>query len=81
MTLPDASGRAQALARSYGGDRDGWERVVEYQRVMAWQGEHPQKGSQAAATALNLPRGRVRPWLDDTMPDAMRVINIAQSRG
>jgi hypothetical protein len=64
----DITGRqnvSQVLARTYGGDRDGWERVTEYQRVLEYTGKHPDKGSSAVASAVGLPRGRIRPWIDD----------------
>lgn len=81
MDLSDRTYRAQALARTYGGDRDGWERLTEYQRVLEWRGTHPQKGSQAAASALDLPRGRIRPWFDGAKPDPVHAVDTAEANG
>lgn len=80
MPLPPRRARAQALARTYGGDRDPWERVEEYQRVLEYRGEHPDKGSSAVASALELPRGRIRPWFDGAKPDPVRGIDAAEER-
>ena len=81
----DVTGRqtvAKALARTHGGDRDGWERVAEYQRVLEWRGKHPNRGSSAAASALDLPRGRIRPWIDDSArPDPVRTVQRAEDHG
>lgn len=45
--LSDRTDRAAALARTYGGDRDGWTRVAEYQRVQEYAAAHPNGGSSA----------------------------------
>jgi hypothetical protein len=81
MDIMDRRARAQALARTYGGDRDGWERVKEYQRVLEWRGEHPNRGSSAAASALDLPRGRIRPWFDGAKPDPVHAVDTAEQHG
>lgn len=81
MTLPDRRDRAKALARTYGGDRDPWERVQEYQCVLEYRGEHPNEGSAAIAAALELPRGRIRPWFDGAKPDPVHAIDVAETHG
>lgn len=82
MDVTDRQAVATALARTYGGDRDGWERVEEYQRVLEFTGEHPNKGSAAVASAVELPRGRIRPWIDDdARPDPVRGVQIAEEHG
>lgn len=49
------------------------ELVSQYHRVERYTAAHPDHGSQAVATALGLPRSRIRPWIeDDAMPDALR---------
>lgn len=78
MDLSDRTDRAMALARTYGTDRDGWERVEEYQRVLEWRGDHPNRGSSAAASALDLPRGRIRPWFDGAKPDPVHAVDTAE---
>jgi hypothetical protein len=81
MTVTDRTDRAKALARTYGTDRDGWERVEEYQRVLEWRGEHPNLGSSAAASALELPRSRIRPWFDGSKPDPVHAVDTAERHG
>ncbi len=81
MPLPSRPDRAKALARSYGGDRDGWTRVDEYQRVTDYAAAHPNAGSSAVASALELPRGRVRPWLDGSKPDPAHAVATAERHG
>lgn len=81
MTLPDRTDRAKAIARTYGGDRDGWERVEEYQRAIEWRGAHPERGSGAASSALDLPRGRIRPWFDGAKPDPVHAVDTAEQNG
>ncbi len=43
--------------------------------------QHPSKGSYAISNALELPRGRVRGWIDDGKPDAARGIEVARDYG
>lgn len=82
MDLADRQARAQALARTYGGDRDGWERLLEFQRVLEWRGKHPNKGSSAAASALDLPRSRIRPWFDGgSKPEPVHAVDTAEEHG
>ena len=81
MDIADRQARAQALARTYGGERDGWERLIEYQRALEWHGTHPNKGSSAAASALDLPRSRLRPWFDGSKPDPVHAVDTAEKHG
>jgi len=81
MDRTDRQARAAALARTYGGERDGWERLREYQRVLEWRGEHPNRGSSAAANALDLPRSRIRPWFDGSKPDPVHAVDTAEQHG
>lgn len=81
MDITDRQTRAQALARTYGGERDGWERVEEYQRVLEWQGKHPNRGSSAASSALDLPRSRIRPWFNGSKPDPVHAVDTAEQHG
>ena len=82
---PDPTDRkrlARALARTYRGEVDGWTRVQEYNRVIKYTGRHPNKGSAAVATALELPRGRIRPWMDKgAKPDPVHGVQTAAERG
>jgi hypothetical protein len=79
--LTDRTDRAKALARTYGGDRDGWERVQEYQRVTEYAAAHPEAGSTAVASALELPRSRIHPWLDGSKPDPAHAVATAERHG
>ncbi|MFC6766848.1 hypothetical protein [Natrinema soli] len=46
------------LARTYNGAayEDPWTAVLDYQTVMRYANEHPNKGSGVIATALEIPR-------------------------
>ena len=72
---------SKSVARTYRGEYDGWERVQEYNRYLEYQGEHPNKGSTAIASALELPRSRVRPWTNGSIPDPVRGIQTAADHG
>jgi hypothetical protein len=76
--LLDRTARAAALAQTYGGDRDGRTHVDESQQVQEYAAANPNAGSSAVASALNLPRGRVRPWLDGTGPDPAHAVATAE---
>lgn len=72
------------LARTYDGGAysDPWTAVLDYQAVLRYSSTHPNKGSSAISSALDLPRGRVRGWVDaDGKPDAMRGIETAREYG
>lgn len=82
-SLPDHDERERRLAATYttASDATVWELVEQYRRVQQYAAEHPQKESTAVATALELPRSRIRPWLDRGMPDAARAIATAAGKG
>lgn len=71
------------LARTYNAQsyEDPWDTVEDYQRVLEYTGKHPQKGSSAVGSALDLPRGRVHPWMNGSRPAPVRAIQIAEARG
>ena len=72
------------LARTYNGGAysDPWTAVLDYQAVLRYSSKHPNKGSSAISNALDLPRGRVRGWVDeDGKPDAARGIETAREYG
>lgn len=81
--LANRTDRAKALANTYVKirNRTGWQRVQEYQRVLEYRGEHPNAGSQAVATALELPRSRIRPWFDGARPDPVYAIDTTETNG
>lgn len=75
---------AKNFAQTYTdiGARDGWDRVQEYRRVAEYMAEHPNKGSCAVASALELPRSRLRSWVDDdSRPDPVRGLEVAADKG
>ncbi|PCR88678.1 hypothetical protein [Natrinema ejinorense] len=73
----------RALARTYNHPSysDPADAVDDYRRVLAYASRHPSQGSSAIASALDLPRGRIRPWLDGGAPDAVNAIDTAREHG
>ena len=56
--------------------------VAQYERVRDYCAAHPEQGSGAVASALDLPRGRIRSWVDgDGRPDAVRGLDRLTARG
>lgn len=81
ITLDEVERR---LARTYDHPSydDSYEVVKDYRRVERVAADHPNKGSAALASMLNLPRGRIRSWVDsDGMPDPARAISTARNKG
>lgn len=73
----------QALARTYRSPNyaDSYETVEDYRRVMSYA-SRTDAGSTAIANRFDLPRGRVRPWIDQkSVPDPIRAINQARDSG
>lgn len=79
MPLLDADG----LARTYSHPSydDSASAVADYDRVMAYHDEHPDEGSYIVANELDLPRSRVRKWLDGGRPDPVRAVDVAREHG
>lgn len=73
----------QLLAQTYNppGYPDPIDCVTDYHRVMRHASMHPNQGSQAVSTRLELPRSRIRPWMDGAKPDCVRGIERAESNG
>ncbi|ELY89090.1 hypothetical protein C483_14105 [Natrialba hulunbeirensis JCM 10989] len=72
------------LARTYDGGAyaDPWSGVLDYRAVMRYASQHPDKGSYVISNAQEIPRGRVRGWVDDSgMPDTARGIETARELG
>lgn len=72
-----------ALARTYDAQSyaDTWDVVRDYHAVLDYHARHPDRGSTAVASALDLPRGRVRAWLEGSVPDPVRGIQRASEHG
>ncbi|MFC7216447.1 hypothetical protein ACFQO4_20525 [Saliphagus sp. GCM10025334] len=71
------------LARTFDGGayKDAVEIVQQYQKATEYASKHNTK-STATAKALELPRGRLRTWIDDGgAPDAVNAIDVASSKG
>lgn len=79
----DRTAVERGLARTYDHPsyEDPWEVVNDYQRVQTYAARHPDAGSYAVARALDLPRSRVRPWMNESMPDPMRALDTCWTRG
>ncbi|THE63397.1 hypothetical protein D8Y22_18435 [Salinadaptatus halalkaliphilus] len=72
------------LARTYQGEAydDPWTAVEDYQRVLEYTGRNPNASAGKVAASLDLPRGRVRPWIDDdAIPHPVRGIQTAEGHG
>ncbi|WP_121743880.1 hypothetical protein [Natronorubrum halophilum] len=82
MSESDSLVPERALARTYDGGYhiDGWQSVTEYRRALSYASRNNVK-SGATANALELPRGRVRTWLEGGCPDPARAIDIAREHG
>jgi len=79
MPVPTPQEFAQTYnTPSYG---DPWDCVEDYHRVINYTANHPNKGSSAVSSALDLPRSRIRPWMNGSRPDVVRGIQAAESRG
>lgn len=64
----------EAIAATYStpGQIAAWDAVEQYRRVQRVASRNPNAGSVALASKLELPRGRIRPWLDGSAPDVVR---------
>jgi hypothetical protein len=80
----DAVPDPREVARTYSppSHTDAWDAVLEYREVIEYAADHPNAGSHAIASHFDIPRGRVRTWTEDGgMPDAVRVLQVAEKRG
>ena len=69
----------EAIARTYAHQSvaDTYDVVEQYRAAM----QYPDDASSThVARELEIPRGRVRPWLDGAKPDAVRAIEIATTK-
>jgi hypothetical protein len=79
----DTAAAKRALVRTYNPPAyaDPWDCVEDFERVQEAAAKHPNKGSAALASVVELPRGRIRPWLDGGRPDCYRGLQTALSNG
>jgi hypothetical protein len=82
-TPTDTAAAKRALVRTYNTPAyaDPWDCVQDFERVQRKAAENPNKGSAALASVVDLPRGRIRPWLDGARPDCYRGLQTALERG
>ena len=72
-----------ALARTYDGGHytDGWTAVEQYRRAVSYAHRND-VGSSATAARLDMPRSRIRPWIDgDAVPEPIRAIDTGLEYG
>lgn len=60
---------------------DAMEAIEDYGRVMRHHQVNPDMGSSALAGRLEIPRGRIRPWLEGGAPDPVRGLETARDHG
>ncbi|RQG87042.1 hypothetical protein EA462_15490 [Natrarchaeobius halalkaliphilus] len=83
MTNPPAVLNEKTLAATYDGGyhENSWEVVKQYRKAIKYASKH-NAGSSATASALEIPRGRLRTWIDgDGKPDPVRGIETARDYG
>lgn len=81
---PKAAEKRLACTYNHPSYEDPYDAVRDYRRVQRAAANHPDKGSSALSNIVELPRGRIRGWIDDdadSMPDAARAINVARNKG
>jgi hypothetical protein len=74
-------GRAFVRTYDHPAYADPWRAVEDYQRVRDFQAQHPDMGSAAVASRLDLPRGRIRRWMEGSRPDCLRGLQTADDHG
>jgi hypothetical protein len=75
----DTAAAKRALVRTYNPPAyaDPWDCVEDFERVQQEAAKHPNKGSAALASVVDLPRGRIRPWMEGARPDCYRGLQVA----
>lgn len=60
---------------------DAWALVEEYERVQEANAAHPSKKSAALSSIVDLPRSRIRTWIErDGKPDVVRGLQFGRER-
>lgn len=80
---PNELVRPEAFVRTYANPSypDAWTAVEDYWRVMDYAAEHTELGSSAVSNRLELPRGRIRQWMNGSRPDCLRGLQVAEENG
>jgi hypothetical protein len=80
----DADALKRAFVETYESQQyaDPWDAIEQYETVLDAVGKHPERKSAAISSIVDLPRERIRPWVDgDGMPDQYRGLQTLQDRG
>lgn len=83
MTVDGPLPTERGFARTYGGGyyEDAASVVEQCYDVLAYARKHD-AGSAATASALDLPRSRLRTWIDDSgVPDPVHAVETARDSG
>jgi hypothetical protein len=82
-TPTDTAAAKRALVRTYDPPAyaDPWDCVEDFECVQQAAAKPPNKGSAALSSVVELPRGRIRSWLDGSRPDCYRGLQTALSNG
>lgn len=82
-TPTDTAAAKRALVRTYNTPAyaDPWDCVEDFERVQRAAAENSNKGSAALASVVDLPRSRIRPWLEGSRPDCYRGLQTAIEHG
>jgi hypothetical protein len=77
----DTAAAKRALVRTYNprSYADPWDCVEDFERVQRESAKHPNKGSGALSSVVELPRSRIRPWMEGSRPDCYRGLQAALS--
>lgn len=65
----------------YSGDVGSWDIVEQYRRVATYRLSNPDSGYTAIASALELPKGRVRSWYEGKTPAVVAGLETARDYG
>lgn len=75
-TDTDALQRAVAATYNPQNYRSSWAPIRQYAATLNAMGIHPEKGSSAISTIVDLPRERIRSWVDDNgKPQQVHALN------
>jgi len=71
-----------SLARTYQSSYDdAYDAVLDYRRVQSYQQSHPDAGNYQVANELELPRGRIRGWMNGAEPGPVTAVERAAELG